>query len=833
MPTGPQPPPGRRFGTVVAAKRKERRWTLQDLAAAAGVSRWTVSRLEAGTAIPSEDVAAALDDALEAQGGLVALGADARAARPSAGGPDQAAANDFGAAVTRKRAERGWTKQRLADEAHVARSTISRLEAGLKVPSEDIAAALDRALGTNGGLVSLGKQARAEPHSLPSPLLFVGRTADLARLDDLVDGLTAAAPPTVALIAGPPGVGKTALALRWANDVKGRFDTVLWSDLRGYSGDDGLRDAADILEDLLRGLDIPAGRMPTSAEARLALLRQRLRGRQHRVLIVLDNARNLAQLKPVLPGTPGTIVVITSRRRIYGLALDALPIHIPLARMDDADGARLLAALIGEDRVRAEPDAVERMVNLCAALPLALRIAGTRVAADPGTSIAEHAAALADRGRLHLLEGDDRAIGVRAAFSWSYKALPPADARMFRLLGLHPGPRFSGGSAAASAGLAPGDAAALLDHLVGAHLVREIDGQHYSLHDLLRVYAAQEIAAPEWEQERAAATSRLVQWYLHGLNAAGWAITPTRDHHVHLDPPPADVRPPRFDSATGALAWCESECENIAPIVQLAYDHGMLFEAWRMTMDAFEYFFHARPWQTWQVSTEIALRAAQDVGDPSRIAEAAQKLADLHRRQERYDPADELDRLAVRVLEPLRPHPRLGWSLVGLGGSAHALARYDEAVDLIEQALAAHLESDTRIGELHARVQLCRAYRSIGDHKRALDEGIRALEAFRADDDLHGMAFALVPLARAHRAAGDDEQAMACWEQAAVTYRAAGDRWGEADAVGEMGLLLADRDDVAAARELLADARRMMEPLDDAKAAQLGAALDRLARGNP
>lgn len=361
--------------------------------------------------------------------------------------PVSTAALTFGRALRQRRQARGLALRELQKLAYVDKSLISRVERGLTPPSAEFAEACDRALGAGGALIVLAEAARAEPyvHLPPPPDHFVGRAEHLALLDEKV--FTEAA--KVVFVAGPPGVGKTALVLNWANRRQEEFDCVLWSDLRGYAAGSPAQ-PADILDDLLRCVGVRPDRVPAEEHMRLALLRGLLRGQ--RTLVVLDNALDSHQVRPVLPGTPDTTVLITSRRRLSGLVVGTGAVQVSLEPLQDLEAARLMADLIGDERAAGDPEGVGSLVRLCAALPLAVNIAAERVATHPHQSVGDLARELVAEGRrLELLAVDDDAVGVRAAFSWSYRALEADTARMFRLLGLHPGPRFTAGAAAALA----------------------------------------------------------------------------------------------------------------------------------------------------------------------------------------------------------------------------------------------------------------------------------------------------------------------------------------------------------------------------------------------
>ncbi|MGY6658601.1 NB-ARC domain-containing protein [Amycolatopsis sp. TRM77291] len=722
--------------------------------------------------------------------------------------------------------ERGWTLRELSRRAFLDVGFLSKLIRGLVPATVDVARALDTAFGTEAWLQNLVIRIRSDLHpQLPVGREFVGREIQHARLDGLVAQMTTNSPASAAVLAGPAGAGKTSLAVHWANSQKSAFDLILWADLYGFTGDQSQRaEQGDILGELLKGLNVSAGRIPVTETERLQLLRGILNGRAARVLIVLDNAADLAQVKPILPGTPGTLVLITSRRRIRGLAQVARTVHVPVPPMTESDSVDLLSSLIGADRAAREPEAVARVADLCASLPLALSIAGNLISADTRTSVSQHAEALADRGRLRMLDGDHAGIGVRAAISWSVASAQPEEARLFRLLGIHPGPRFTASAAAALAGLTEPETLPLLDRLVDAHLIQQHQQRQgsYRFHDLLRDYATEEIRDPRWESERRDATERLIRWYVHSCHAADLALTPLRDHHEPLDAPPRGIYPATFDAASAAFAWCTTELPNITPVAQLALDHRMWWEAWRIPTVLIDYHIFARPFHVWTSSMQIALTAAENAGNDLWLAEVADKLAAAYSRMRDYDRADDLSLRAIALTKDLVPvYPRLGWSYMCLGISAHVRGDIATAVDLIGQGVDAFVAGGSRIGELAARIEWGTALRDAGDRDRALKQGRMALAAFRADGDSHGRASALAPLARTCRTFGELDEALACSEEAAECFHSVGDAWGEADALEIKGLVLADLGRRADAVEALASALRLVEGLDEVKAEQL------------
>ncbi|WP_228709225.1 tetratricopeptide repeat protein [Amycolatopsis keratiniphila] len=728
--------------------------------------------------------------------------------------PVSTAASTFGRALRQRRQACGLALRELQKLAYVDKSLISRVERGLTPPSAEFAEACDRALGAGGTLIVLAEAARAEPyvHLPPPPDHFVGREEHLALLDEKVFTETA----KVVFVAGPPGVGKTALVLNWANRRQEEFDCVLWSDLRGYAAGSPAQ-PADILDDLLRCVGVRPDRVPAEEHMRLALLRGLLRGQ--RTLVVLDNALDSPQVRPVLPGTPDTTVLITSRRRLSGLVVGSGAVQVSLEPLRELEATRLMADLIGDERAAGDPEGVGRLVRLCAALPLAVNIAAERVAGHPHQSVGDLARELVAEGRrLELLAVDDDTVGVRAAFSWSYRALEADTARMFRLLGLHPGPRFTAGAAAALAGLPGHDARRLLDRLVQAHLVQQVGAQYYRFHDLIRVYAAEEANAERLEDERQTAVSRLTHWYLYAANAASWTLTPARDHHIDLGPAPEGVEPLRFATFDEAYIWCASEMPSITGVARLALDHGLYEVGWRLPVELFDYHLLGRPWQTWISSHEVAIESAKAGGDLGGLAWSAINLAEAHRRRGDLDRARDLFGQAVEISEEIGENPSLGWALVGLGNIAHEREDYAEAVRLAEQSVEVNARIGYQLGEATARVHLGRAYRDLGERDLALDHGLRAFDAYAKDADQHGMGFALVPLARTCRRFGDLDQALGYCEQALTAYRNCGDVWGQADALDERGCALAAQGHTDDAMAVWRDALQLVMDLDDRKA---------------
>ena len=339
------------------------------------------------------------------------------------------------------------------------------------------------------------------PRDVPG---FTGRDDELDRLTALAGGSRV----VVSAIGGTAGVGKTALAVHAAHRLLDEFpDGHLYADLRGYTEGQDPAGPGEVLEMFLRRLGVPADEVPTGVEDRSGLLRQLLAGR--RVLMVLDNARTETQVRPLLPGAGGSLVLVTSRSLLAGLEVDE---RVNLDVLPEDEAAAMLARVTEDTRAAAEPRAVAEVARLCGRLPLALRIAGQLLAAHPAWPVSRLAEMLAgERDRLARLGAGD--LQVRAAFEVSYRQLDESDARLFRLLGLHPGPNFDAASAATLAGTELGAAESVLERLAETHLITEDATGRFSMHDLLRLYTRATCRETDSPAIQEAAEMRLAEYY--------------------------------------------------------------------------------------------------------------------------------------------------------------------------------------------------------------------------------------------------------------------------------------------------------------------------------
>jgi transcriptional regulator with XRE-family HTH domain len=475
------------------------------------------------------------------------------------------------------------------------------------------------------------------PRQLPAAAApFAGRTAELAILGEWLEGATRNGPGravVISTIGGMAGAGKTALALHWAHRVADRFpDGQLYANLRGYDPSGQPAEAAEVVRGFLQGLGVVPEQIPASLDARTALYRSLLAGR--RMLIVVDNARNPAQVRPLLPGAPGSVVLVTSRNHLGGLAATEGARILNLDVLSEADAAELLSARLGRDRVAAEPDAVAELIRLCARLPLALAIVAARADVS-GWPLTVLAGQLADaRERLGLLGLDDSAADVRAVFSWSFCQLSGESAGMFRLLAVHPGPDISVAAAASIAGVPAPRAQALLHELAEASMLGEYVPGRYLLHDLLRAYAAEQ-ADPDaadtegcagvgderaTDGEGPAAARRVLEHYLHAARTAARALDPAQP--AAPDPPGPGVTREAMAGSDEALAWFDAEHNVLLAIMSQAGSSGSDDYVRQIAWTLEPFFVRRGNWQDLTVTEQIALACSERLADPAGQARA-------------------------------------------------------------------------------------------------------------------------------------------------------------------------------------------------------------------
>ncbi|MET8698654.1 BTAD domain-containing putative transcriptional regulator [Kitasatospora sp. NPDC004723] len=532
------------------------------------------------------------------------------------------------------------------------------------------------------------RQQVPRPAQLPPALAtFVGRRAELAVLDGLADPAGPVVAAGIGVVTGGAGTGKTALAVHWAHRVRERFpDGQLHLDLRGYAFGPPLA-PYEALARFLRALGTDREQIPGTIDECAALYRSLLADR--RVLVLLDNARNAEQVRPLLPGSAGSLALVTSRDGLAGLTACDGARRLVLDVLPQPEAVEVLARITGVDRTRAEPRAAAELAAACGHLPLALGIAAGRLAERPHRTLVDHAAELRDaEDRLTALQIDgDATSAVRAAFDLSYRALRPTAQRLFRLLGLAPGSRISTAAAAALSGSAPAATGPVLEHLAAAHLLNPAGPDRYRLHDLLRCYAAERATAETGPADRAAARERLCSWYLHHAEAAARLLTPQR-RRLPLTAAGPWYEPPGFTTPAEARQWCESEHPQLMETVRYAAEHGLDGHAWQLPVALWGH-FQAGPYLAdWMAADRSAVAAARRIGDRGGEGHARNDLATALSAQGRHEPALGELRTARALLASVGDRAGEAHVLGNLGHQSLLTEQYEAATTYFREALA-------------------------------------------------------------------------------------------------------------------------------------------------
>ncbi|MBQ1073303.1 tetratricopeptide repeat protein [Micromonospora sp. C31] len=672
-------------------------------------------------------------------------------------------------------------------------------------------------------------QAGPPPRQLPAPpLAFTGRVEQLAELDAMLaepeaggevtgsgepgavagPGGLARVPLTV--VVGLPGVGKSTLVLHWAHRTAARFpDGQLYVNLRGFDPAGSILEPAEVVRGFLAALGVAPQRVPIGLAAQTALYRSLVAGR--RMLVLLDNARDPEQIRPLLPGAPGCVTVVTSRGQLDGLVAieGARPLTLDLFTVTES--RRFLAQRLGQARVRAEPAAVEKIIARCARLPLALAIASARVVVNRAITLTDLATELAGAGAsLDPFDGGDPAADVRAVFSWSFRALTPAAAELFRLIGLHPGPELGVAAVASLAGKPTSAIRPLLAVLTRANLVTEHAPGRYVLHDLLQAYAAEQAEVEEPAANRRAATRRLLEHCLHTAYAADRLLYPHRDPILLADPAPGVVLTPLADGVA-AMRWLVTEHRVLLAAVDLAARDGWDRHAWELA---------------WSLTSYVNLRAlwhdqvaVQGAAMPSavRLADRAAQ-AHLHRNLGRaltqLDRPDEAQRHLAQALElfvavgdranQAQTHVNIARVLQQQGRDREALSYDLRSLELYR--LAGHLAGQARALNNIAWIRI-----RLGEHHQARELCRQTLRLNEEIGNRHGAATNWRTAGCAEAATGAHHEAIVCHERALRLFREIGDRGGEAEALVGLGDARYACGQVEAARESWAEALALLE----------------------
>ncbi|MEV6170896.1 BTAD domain-containing putative transcriptional regulator [Streptomyces sp. NPDC051954] len=639
----------------------------------------------------------------------------------------------------------------------------------------------------------------ATPAQLPADLpVFTGRQDELRQVLSLApDSVT---PPSLTVISGMAGIGKTTLAVHWAHRVAHHYpDGQLYINLRGFDPTGAVVSSAKAVRTFLNALGVPPEAIPASLDAQAALYRSLLAGR--RMLVLLDNARDAEQIRPLLPGSPGCLTIVTSRSQLTGLIAGEGAQPLTLSPMTTAESHGFLARRVGAAWLAAEPEVANEIVEFCGRLPLALAIVAARAATNPGFALGTVARELREsQGNLDALTGGDPTSDVRTVFSWSYDALSAPAARLFRLLGLHSGPDISAPAAAALAGLPRRETRGLLAEITRLSLLNEYAPGRYALHDLLRVYAAERAAAEE-QHERDRTVERLLCWYLHATDAVYAQLTPRR-RPLPLEPLPPQVEPMTFDSRDQALQWCERERPNfVATVHQAAASHRPDL-AWRLTVALWGFYSLHGTLQDWLNTARTCLECARESGNRRGEAWSLNEVAVALIAVRRSDEAIEYLREAKELYRQLGDTYGSSRVVNSLGVAYLQSGQNDEAVDHLDRALALSRACGDEWAEGIALSQLGDAFRRLGRFDEAIHHLRNGLTIVHATGYRWIEAVTLDSLGVAlHRRQRHDE-AIECYHEALEILRDVGNSWGEGDTLGHLGdvLLDAGRPDAARAR---------------------------------
>ncbi|MFI0479120.1 AfsR/SARP family transcriptional regulator [Actinomadura sp. 9N215] len=609
---------------------------------------------------------------------------------------------------------------------------------------------------------------RIRPSELPRAIArFAGRGTEQARLDAVLPAAPAAgtpAGPTFWIVSGIAGVGKTALVVHWAHKVKDAFpDGQLYVNLQGFNPLREPLDPAMALSQLLRSLAIPAAEVPAGVDEREKLYRSVIADRQ--VLLLLDDARSAEQVRPLLPGHSKAMVLVTSRFQLGDLVVHDGAEPLPLAVLTPEDTRELLAQALGHDRLVRERNATDELARLCGHLPLALSIAAAMLSTSPEEPIASIVDQLGKGALLSELSVDGAWEGtVGSAFQLSYQSLRPEHRRIFRLLGLVPGPMFRPSAVAALAGCSDDDAAKGLKALAASNLIEHHGERVYRIHDLLRQYAADRAEEQETPDGRRQALNGYFSYYLNGADAAGLTISPStfRLPDDATDRPPPSAGPPSAgppSEAGAALTWLQCELENLVAVVTHCTTHGPPTFAWRI-MDALRPFLTVGIYrEEWLDCGRRGLEAAEEAGD--RQAQAA-----MH---------------------------------ISLGVACLALGRLRVSELHLERALEASTDSGWLEGEADAVTQLGAIRLRTGDVSEAIMLGRRAIRLYRQRGHLSGEAMAHAVLGYSQWLFGDLPQALRHQKRALSLHERAGNEYGQAICLTELATTLHDKGDHACA----------------------------------
>ena len=633
------------------------------------------------------------------------------------------------------------------------------------------------------------------PKQLPAaPRHFVGRDAELAELTRDLDGTGTV---LISALAGAGGIGKTALALWWAYRNLHRFpDGQLFVDLQGFSPAGKPVAPAAAVRGFLSALGTDPAQVPVDPQSQAALYRSRVAGR--RMLVVLDNVADTAQVVPLLPGSPTCTVLVTSRRHLTGLVSRHGARHLPLGVLDAEDARALLVARIGAARTSAEPAAVEELLDSCGGFALALNVVAGRAIMNPATPLADLAAELRD---VATLDDEEPAASLPSVLSWSMHTLTEEQATAFALLGIAPGADL--GLPAATHLIGPA-ARRLLRVLTESSLVTG-DAGRYAMHNLVRGYAHDRAAALP-PTDRATALRRVTDFYLHTAYAADRLFYPYRPP-IQLAPPLPGTVPEALPDAAAALTWFDRERANLLATVRTAADHGWSEQVWQLAWAVTMFLARQGHLEDCVAAWRVVLTVVDQVPDPAIRILIHRNVGRAYAEAKQPDDAsDHLYRalaLAERhddVAEQAYVHANLLWAWEVRGDFRKALEHGLRSL-FFRRAIG------DEVGEANARHAVGWCAARLGDHDRAREHSTAALELHRVQQHVHGQAVALSTLGFVDLRTGRPHEAVRHYEAAVALFHECGNAFDAAEAMEHLGDCYAGAGEPDKARTTWQDAR--------------------------
>jgi tetratricopeptide (TPR) repeat protein len=671
--------------------------------------------------------------------------------------------------------------------------------------------------------------ARTTPQQLPTVTHnFAGRGDELFDLGDLLkDAETRTGPAMITVIHGTAGVGKTTLGTYWAHQIKTHFpDGQLYVNLRGFGPIDTPIEPAEAIRGFLDAFDVPSERIPASLDAQASLYRSLLADR--RVLIFLDNARDVEQVRPLLPGSASCFVMVTSRNQLGGLVVGdgARPMSLDL--LSDAEAVELLARYVSQQRVDAEPNAVRSLIDRCGRLPLALAIVAARVAMRPQLPLQALAEELRNEPDVFdALDIGDPTTDLRAVFSWSYRALTPPTARTFRLLGLHPGPDIIVEAAASLTSNPVVTVRKQLTELTRASLLEEHQPSRFRLHDLLHEYAARRVEDEDSAEERHEALLRLLDYYLHTGFSGDRCLYPHRDAPA-IDAPRAGSVPRVLANRAEAAAWFTAELPTFLALEDYAAANRFDAHAWQIPWVLATYLHRRGHWQVYLALQKAALAAAERIGDRTVLARVHRNIGRPYTLLDRSPEAIAHYEKALSLTRELEDPIGQGLSHDALTWTYGRLGRHDDAITHAEYALELYTGAGNQAGQARALNYIGWNHGRLGHYQETLTYSHQALELFQAIDNRVGEADTVDSLGYAHQYLEQYAEAIGRYEQSVELWRDLGDRYNEADVLSRLGDVRLATGDREGARNEWEQALGIFEDLKHSDAVLVGAKLTAL-----